>query len=160
MPEVTAYGGYGCAGCSAVAPQMFPSAALPKSPLYGGEHLRQASAGYDARSKGDSTITISDTAQVTAYGGPGASGIGQGSVSSTVNLYIADTATVNAYSDGTKAAITGIPQSGSTNILNIYMQNVELPGLCERVASTSHSWYSDSLYCCRISGCWHQFCRW
>ena len=34
---------------------------------------------------------------------------------------------MNAYSDGTKAAITGIPQSGSTNILNIYMQNVELP---------------------------------
>ena len=122
--EVTAYGGYGCAGIGGSTANVTISGTAQVT-SYGGTYA--AGIGGYNQDKGDSTITISDTAQVTAYGGPGASAIGQGSVSSTVNLYIADTATVNAYSDGTKAAITGIPQSGSTNILNIYMQNVELP---------------------------------
>lgn len=122
--EVTAYGGSACAGIGGGQNNITIEESA-KVTAYGGKNA--AGIGGYNQNKGESTITISDSANVTAYGGAKASGLGQGSNNGAlVKLTIGPSATVLAYSDGTKAAITGMPQTGSANIINMYMQNVTL----------------------------------
>ena len=122
--EVTAYGGYACAGIGG-GQNNITIQDNAKVTAYGGEKAAGI-GGYD-QNKGESTITISDSANVTAYGGAGASGLGKGSNNAaSVKLTIGPSAAVLAYSDGTKAAITGTPQSGSASIINMYMKDVTL----------------------------------
>ena len=122
--EVTAYGGSACAGIGG-GQNNITIKDNAKVTAYGGTYA--AGIGGYNQNKGESTITISNSAKVTAYGGAGASGLGQGSNNAaSVKLTIGPSATVLAYSDGTKAAITGTPQTGSANIINMYMQNVNL----------------------------------
>lgn len=121
--EVKAYGGYACAGIGG-ATNNVTIANNAKVIAYGGE-AAAGIGGYNTN-KGESTITISDSAKVTAYGGKYASGLGQGSANSTVKLTIGENTTISAYSDGSKAAITGTPQSGSVSIANVYTRNFNL----------------------------------
>ncbi len=123
---VAAYGGYACAGIGGGTADVTIKDTA-KVTAYGGTNA--AGIGGYNQNKGDSTITISDTADVTAYGGQSASGIGQGSAVSAVTLSLASTASVIAYSDGTKAAITGTPSNDSASIINLYMKNVTLPSM-------------------------------
>lgn len=121
--EVVAYGGYDCAGIGG-AKNNITITGNAKVTAYGGEYAAGI-GGYNTN-KGESTITISDSAKVTAYGGKYASGLGQGSANSTVKLTIGENTTISAYSDGSKAAITGTPQSGSVSIANVYTRNFNL----------------------------------
>ena len=121
--EVKAYGGYACAGIGG-ATNNVTIANNAKVIAYGGE-AAAGIGGYNTN-KGESTITISDSAKVTAYGGKYASGLGQGSASATVKLTIGADAVVTAYSDGSKAAITGTPQEGSASIINMYASKINL----------------------------------
>lgn len=121
--EVKAYGGYACAGIGG-ATNNVTIANNAKVIAYGGE-AAAGIGGYNTN-KGESTITISDSAKVTAYGGKYASGLGQGSANSTVKLTIGENTTISAYSDGSKAAITGTPQRGSVSIANVYTRNFNL----------------------------------
>ena len=135
--EVSAYGGYACAGIGGGQNNITIKDSA-KVTAYGGE--KAAGIGGYNQNKGESTITISGTADVTAYGGANASGLGQGSNNTaSVKLMIGPSATVLAYCDGTKAAITGTPQSGSASILNMYMQNVSLGDTALPLTLTSDS---------------------
>ena len=121
--EVVAYGGYDCAGIGG-AKNNITITGNAKVTAYGGEYAAGI-GGYNTN-KGESTITISDSANVTAYGGKYASGLGQGSASAPVKLSIGSDAVITAYSDGRKAAITGIPQEGSASIINMYANDINL----------------------------------
>ena len=121
--EVKAYGGYACAGIGG-GKNDITITDNAKVIAYGGEYA--AGIGGYNRDKGESTITISGSANVIAYGGKYASGLGQGSVSAPVKLLIGSNAVITAYSDGSKAAITGTPQEGSASIINVYANDINL----------------------------------
>ena len=121
--EVKAYGGYACAGIGG-GKNNITITDRAKVTAYGGE-VAAGIGGYNQK-KGESTITISGSANVIAYGGKYASGLGQGSVSAPVKLLIGSNAVITAYSDGSKAAITGTPQEGSASIINMYANDINL----------------------------------
>ena len=121
--EVKAYGGYACAGIGG-GKNNITITDNAKVTAYGGE-AAAGIGGYN-QNKGESTITISGSANVIAYGGKYASGLGQGSVSAPVKLLIGSNAVITAYSDGSKAAITGTPQEGSASIINMYANDINL----------------------------------
>ncbi|MDO4175252.1 MAG: S-layer homology domain-containing protein [Eubacteriales bacterium] len=123
---VAAYGGYACAGIGGGTTDVTISDQAQVT-AYGGK-LAAGIGGYN-KNKGSSTIKIQDNSTVTAYGGESASGIGQGSATSSVNIEIGANASVLAYSDGTKAAITGTPTNDSAaSVLNLYL-NSNITGL-------------------------------
>ena len=116
--KVTAYGGYGCPGIGGGTSNVTIQGSADVT-TYGGTSAAGI-GGYD-QNKGSSSIIVSSSAKVTTYGGTGASGLGEGSTASTVNFSIASTATVVAYSDGTKPAITGTATvDDSAPVLNMY----------------------------------------
>lgn len=121
--EVKAYGGYACAGIGG-GKNNITITDRAKVTAYGGE-VAAGIGGYN-QNKGESTITISGSANVIAYGGKYASGLGQGSASAPVKLLIGSNAVITAYSDGSKAAITGTPQEGSASIINMYANDINL----------------------------------
>lgn len=121
--DVKAYGGYACAGIGG-GKNDITITDNAKVTAYGGENA--AGIGGYNQNKGESTITISGSANVIAYGGKYASGLGQGSASAPVKLSIGSDAVITAYSDGRKAAITGIPQEGSASIINMYANDINL----------------------------------
>lgn len=121
--EVKAYGGYACAGIGG-GKNDITITGNAKVTAYGGEEA--AGIGGYNQYKGESTITISGSANVTAYGGKYASGLGQGSASAPVKLSIGSDAVITAYSDGSKAAITGTPQESSASIINMYANAINL----------------------------------
>ena len=121
--EVKAYGGYACAGIGG-GKNDITITDNAKVIAYGGEYA--AGIGGYNRDKSESTITISGSANVIAYGGKYASGLGQGSASATVKLSIGSDAVITAYSDGSKAAITGTPQESSASIINMYANAINL----------------------------------
>ena len=121
--EVKAYGGYACAGIGGATNDVTITDTA-KVTAYGGQYA--AGIGGYNQDKGESTITVSGSANVTAYGGKYASGIGQGSKSAPVKLSIGADAVITAYSDGSKAAITGTPQEGSASIINMYTDKINL----------------------------------
>ena len=121
--EVKAYGGYACAGIGG-GKNDITITDNAKVTAYGGEYA--AGIGGYNRDKSESTITISGSANVIAYGGKYASGLGQGSASAPVKLSIGSDAVITAYSDGSKAAITGTPQESSASIINMYANAINL----------------------------------
>ena len=121
--EVKAYGGYACAGIGG-GKNNITITDNAEVTAYGGEEA--AGIGGYNQNKGESTITISGSAKVIAYGGKYASGLGQGSASAPVKLSIGSDAVITAYSDGSKAAITGTPQEGSASIINMYANDINL----------------------------------
>ena len=121
--EVKAYGGYACAGIGGATNDVTITDTA-KVTAYGGQYA--AGIGGYNQDKGESTITVSGLANVTAYGGKYASGLGQGSKSAPVKLSIGADAVITAYSDGSKAAITGTPQEGSASIINMYTDKINL----------------------------------
>ena len=121
--EVKAYGGYACAGIGG-ATNAVTITDNAKVTAYGGQYA--AGIGGYNQDKGESIIIISGSANVTAYGGKYASGLGQGSKPASVKLSIGADAVVAAYSDGSKAAITGTPQEGSASIINMYTDKINL----------------------------------
>lgn len=121
--EVKAYGGYACAGIGG-GKNNITITDNAEVTAYGGEEA--AGIGGYNQYKGESTITISGSAKVIAYGGKYASGLGQGSASAPVKLSIGSDAVITAYSDGSKAAITGTPQESSASIINMYANAINL----------------------------------
>ena len=121
--DVKAYGGYACAGIGG-GKNDITITDNAKVTAYGGENAAGI-GGYNQK-KGESTITISGSANVIAYGGKYASGLGQGSASAPVKLSIGSDAVITAYSDGSKAAITGTPQEGSASVINMYANDINL----------------------------------
>ena len=121
--EVKAYGGYACAGIGG-GKNNITITDNAEVTAYGGEEA--AGIGGYNQNKDESTITISGSAKVIAYGGKYASGLGQGSASAPVKLSIGSDAVITAYSDGSKAAITGTPQESSASIINMYANAINL----------------------------------
>lgn len=121
--EVVTYGGYASAGIGGGRNDITITDNA-KVTAYGGQYA--AGIGGYNQNKGESTIVISGSASISAFGGKYASGLGQGSANSTVKLTIGENTTVSAYSDGSKAAITGTPQDSSVSIANMYANNADL----------------------------------